>query len=53
MSVIKKLAKKIEITANLEVLTGLHIGDSKENVEIGGVDIPVVRLRFQKDRLHQ
>jgi CRISPR-associated protein Csm3 len=38
-----KLIKKINIKAELEVVTGLHIGDSSDNVEIGGVDNPVVR----------
>lgn len=39
----KKLVKKIIIKKQLEVLTGLHIGDSSDSVEIGGVDKPVVR----------
>ncbi len=40
---------KIEFLGNIflrgkiEVLTGLHIGVSKENLEIGGVDSPVIR----------
>ena len=38
-----KLIKKINIKTALEVITGLHIGDSSDNVEIGGVDNPVVR----------
>jgi len=38
-----KLIKKINIKTALEVVTGLHIGDSSDNVEIGGVDNPVVR----------
>ena len=40
-----KLYKKIIYTGKLELLTGMHIGDSKENVEIGGVDSPVVRRK--------
>jgi len=40
-----KLHKKIIIKGRIELLTGLHIGDSKENVEIGGVDAPVVRRK--------
>jgi CRISPR-associated protein Csm3 len=40
-----KLIKKIIITGKLQLITGLHIGDSKENVEIGGVDSPVVRRK--------
>lgn len=40
-----KLYKKIIITGKLELLTGIHIGDSKESVDIGGVDSPVVRRK--------
>lgn len=39
-----QLVKKIKITATIELLTGLHIGGSKENVEIGGIDLPVIKL---------
>ncbi len=38
-----KLIKKISIKTKMELVTGLHIGDSKENVEIGGIDNPVIR----------
>ena len=43
---------KIEFLGNIilrgkiEVLTGLHIGGSKEKLEIGGVDSPVIREPF-------
>lgn len=40
-----KLKKKIIIKGTLTLLSGLHIGDSKENVEIGGVDSPVIRRK--------
>ncbi|HRN54859.1 MAG TPA: type III-A CRISPR-associated RAMP protein Csm3 [Niabella sp.] len=40
-----KLYKKIIINGQLELLTGIHIGDSKESVDIGGVDSPVVRRK--------
>lgn len=40
-----KLYKKIIYRGTLELLTGLHIGDSKEKLEIGGVDSPVVRRK--------
>lgn len=40
-----KLFKKITISGQLELLTGIHIGDSKESVDIGGVDSPVVRRK--------
>ena len=39
----RKLLGKIIISGTLETLTGLHIGASKENMEIGGIDAPVVR----------
>lgn len=41
----KKLKKKIFIKAQVELVTGLHIGDNKESVEIGGLDNPVVRRK--------
>jgi CRISPR-associated protein Csm3 len=40
----KQLIKKIRIESTIELLTGLHIGGSKENVEIGGIDTPVIKL---------
>lgn len=40
-----KLIKKIILKSTLTLKSGLHIGDSKENVEIGGVDSPVVRRK--------
>ena len=40
-----KLYKKIIINGRLELITGIHIGDSKESVDIGGVDSPVVRRK--------
>lgn len=40
----KQLVKKIRIETTIELLTGLHIGGSKENVEIGGIDSPVIKL---------
>lgn len=40
----KKLIKKIKINTTIELLTGLHIGGSSDNVEIGGIDNPVIKL---------
>ncbi|MBK6329263.1 MAG: type III-A CRISPR-associated RAMP protein Csm3 [Bacteroidetes bacterium] len=40
-----KLYKKIIKQGTLRLITGLHIGDSKENTDIGGVDSPVVRRK--------
>lgn len=34
---------KIMITGEMKVVTGMHIGASKETVKIGGIDSPVVR----------
>jgi CRISPR-associated protein Csm3 len=48
MSKIKLLGKyKIETT--MELLSGLHIGDSKETTEIGGIDSPVVRRKDNRE----
>ncbi len=41
----KKLIRKIAISIEMTCETGLHIGDSKDNVQIGGLDGPVVRRR--------
>lgn len=38
-----KLEKKINIVGTLTLLTGLHIGGSSDNVEIGGIDNIVIR----------
>ncbi len=38
-----KLEKKIKISTLMSIETGLHIGGSSENVEIGGVDNSVIR----------
>lgn len=40
----RKLVKKIKLQYTIKVLTGLHVGGSKENVEIGGIDLPVIKL---------
>lgn len=40
-----KLIFKYKISTTLTLLSGLHIGDSKDNVEIGGVDSPVIRRK--------
>lgn len=39
----RKVLGKVEIGGSLECLTGLHIGASKETMEIGALDSPVVR----------
>ncbi len=45
----EKLVKKIKITTTITLVTGLHIGGSKENVEIGGIDLPVIKLAMQNN----
>lgn len=40
----KKLVKKIKINTTITLITGMHIGGSSENVEIGGIDNPVIKL---------
>jgi len=40
-----KLRKKIILKSQMTAESGLHIGDSKESMEIGGVDLPVVRRK--------
>jgi len=38
-----KLLEIKKITGTLELLTGLHIGAGKDSIEIGGVDMPVIK----------
>lgn len=38
------LVKKIKINTTIKLLTGLHIGGSGDNVEIGGIDNPVIKI---------
>jgi CRISPR-associated protein Csm3 len=40
-----KLYKKIFYRSEIELISGLHIGNSKETAEIGGVDSPIVRRK--------
>lgn len=40
-----RLDKKIKFNVEIELLTGLYIGDSKENVQIGGLDNTVTRRK--------
>lgn len=44
------LIKKIKVTTSLTLITGLHVGGSKENVEIGGIDNPVIRTAFKDNQ---
>lgn len=40
----EKLVKKIKIRTKITLVTGLHIGGSGDNVEIGGIDNPVIKI---------
>lgn len=40
----KQLVKKIKTQTTITLITGLHIGGSKDSVEIGGIDNPVIKL---------
>lgn len=46
----KTLIKKFKVTTTLELITGLHVGGSKENVEIGGIDNPVIRAAIKDNQ---
>ena len=39
----KQLIKKLDIHTALHLISGLHIGGNGDNVEIGGIDSPVIR----------
>ena len=39
----KQLVKKVAVHTTLNLLSGLHIGGNGDNVEIGGIDNPVIR----------
>lgn len=45
-----QLVKKIKINTTIELVTGLHIGGSSENVSIGGVDTPVIKIATKNDQ---
>ena len=40
---VKDFVGKYIVTADIEVKTGLHIGTNKEDLEIGGLDNPVIK----------
>lgn len=39
-----RIVKIIQVSGEIEVVTGLHIGASKESIEIGGMDNPIVKV---------
>lgn len=46
----KTLIKKIKAKTSITLITGLHIGGSKENVEIGGIDNPVIKIATRSNQ---
>lgn len=44
-----KLHATHRITATLELRSGLHIGAGKDAIEIGGLDLPVVKNPFTQE----
>lgn len=44
-----KLSNIKEITATIEIKTGLHIGGSKDEIKIGGIDNPVIKNPLTND----
>ena len=46
----KQLNKKIKINTTLELMSGLHVGGSKESVQIGGLDNPVIRTAIKDNQ---
>ncbi|MCQ2258603.1 MAG: type III-A CRISPR-associated RAMP protein Csm3 [Bacteroidaceae bacterium] len=45
-----KLTKKIKYTTTITLVTGLHIGGNSENVEIGGIDNPVIKIATKNNQ---
>ncbi|MDR1403390.1 MAG: type III-A CRISPR-associated RAMP protein Csm3 [Tannerellaceae bacterium] len=45
-----QLVKKIKVTTTLQLVTGLHIGGGSENVEIGGIDNPVIKIAMMNNQ---
>lgn len=46
----EKLSSKIVISTTLTAVTGLHIGGSKDVVEIGGLDRPVIKIATRQNQ---
>lgn len=46
----ERIVKKIRISTKMTLLSGLHIGGSKESVEIGGIDSPVIKIATKCDQ---
>ena len=48
MALVHKLLGVARITGRMTALTGLHIGAGKDTVDIGGIDLPVIRDPFTR-----
>jgi len=46
----EQIIKKILVKTRINVITGLHIGASKESVEIGGIDCPVIKIATRENQ---
>lgn len=46
----EKLLKKIIAKSTIELISGLHIGGNSENIEIGGIDNPVIKAAFKNNQ---
>ncbi|NCQ34953.1 type III-A CRISPR-associated RAMP protein Csm3, partial [bacterium] len=40
---IEKLVELKEIKGTLELKSGLHVGVGRDHIEIGGIDLPVIK----------
>ena len=47
-----KLSYKIHIKGNIEVQTGLHIGGSEVELDIGGIDKEVIKIKQGLSLIH-
>jgi CRISPR-associated protein Csm3 len=43
MANIEKLLERKQLTGRIRLLSGLHIGAGKDSIEIGGLDLPVIK----------
>lgn len=50
MTMSSRLIKKIKITCEMELLSGLHIGGNGDNVEIGGIDNAVIKIATREEQ---
>lgn len=46
----EKIVKKIKVNTEVTIITGMHIGGNSENVEIGGIDNPVIKMATRENQ---